>query len=136
MIIVRNGVWHVIDHKLDTSETHSQCPSGDPALQVQSSYFSTDNIIQERFYIFRSFAPVMARSPIPKEPPTMDLTLTLVSELSVLVTNQLHVAGLKTCIPICIKKRRGTPELYNNYCRENSLGFMGDFGDLPIDQIF
>ena len=37
MIIVRNGVWHVIDHKLDTSETHSQCPSGDPALQVQSS---------------------------------------------------------------------------------------------------
>ena len=76
----------------------------------------------------------MARSPIPKEPPTMDLTLTLVSELSILVKNQL--AGLKIDIPICIKKRRGTPELYNNYCRENSLVFMGDFGDLPIDQIF
>ena len=76
----------------------------------------------------------MARSPIPKEPPTMDLTLTLVSELSILVKNQL--AGLKIGIPICIKKRRGTPELYNNYCRENSLVFMGDFGDLPIDQIF
>ena len=76
----------------------------------------------------------MARSPIPKEPPMMDLTLTLVSELSILVKNQL--ADLKIGIPICIKKRRGTPELYNNYCRENSLVFMGDFGDLPIDQFF
>ena len=78
----------------------------------------------------------MARSPIPKERPTMDLTLTLVSELSILVKNQLSLAGLKIDIPICIKKRRRTPELYNNYCRENSLVFMGDFGDLPIDQIF
>ena len=76
----------------------------------------------------------MARSPIPKEPPTMDLTLTLVSELSIHVKNQL--ADLKIDIPICIKKRRGTPELY--YCTgsENSLVFIGDFGDLPIDHIF
>ena len=79
-----------------------------------NNYFSTDNI-QERFYIFRSFAPVMARSPIPKEPPTMDLTLTLVSELSIHAKNQLSLADLKIDIPICIKKRRGTPELYNNY---------------------
>ena len=35
---------------------------------------------------------VMARSPIPKKPPVMDLTLTLVSELSIHVKNQL--AGL------------------------------------------
>ena len=34
----------------------------------------------------------------------MDLTLTLVSELSILVKNQL--AGLMIGIPICIKKRR------------------------------
>ena len=78
----------------------------------------------------------MVRSPIPKEPPTMDLTLTLVSELSILVTLKNQLADLKIGIPICIKKRRGTPELYNNYCRENSLVFMGDFGDLPIDPIF
>ena len=31
-------------------------------------------------------------------------------------------------------KKKGTPKLY--YCSENSLVFIGDFGDLPIDQIF
>ena len=72
-------------------------------LLCPNNYFSTGTLpiimIQERFYSCRSFAPVMVRSPIPKEPPTMDLTLTL-------------VAGLKIGIPICIKKRRGISELY------------------------
>ena len=78
----------------------------------------------------------MTRSPIPKEPPTMELTLTLVSELSILVKNQLAGLKIDNVISICIKKRRGTPELY--YCTgsENSLVFIGDFGDLPIDPIF
>ena len=76
-------------------------------------------MIQERFYSCRSFAPVMVRSPIPKEPPTMDLTLTL-------------VAGLKISIPICIKKEGNTWVIH---CIE-TLIFIGDFGDLPIDQIF
>ena len=35
----RNGVCCVTDHKLNVSEHLSQCPSGDPALQVQSSYY-------------------------------------------------------------------------------------------------
>ena len=37
VIIVRNGVGHVTDLELDASGTLSQCPSGDPAQQVQSS---------------------------------------------------------------------------------------------------
>ena len=37
VIIVRNGVGHVTDLELDVSGTLSQCPSGDPAQQVQSS---------------------------------------------------------------------------------------------------
>ena len=50
---------------------------------------------------FRLFASVMARSPIPKKPPAMDLTLTLVSELSIHVKNQL--AGLKIDIQSVLK---------------------------------
>ena len=38
VIIVRNGVGHVTDLELDVSGVLSQCPSGDPAQQVQSSY--------------------------------------------------------------------------------------------------
>ena len=37
VIIVRNGVGHVTDVELDVSGALSQCPSGDPAQQVQSS---------------------------------------------------------------------------------------------------
>ena len=37
VIIDWNGVGHVADLELDASGTLSQCPSGDPALQVQSS---------------------------------------------------------------------------------------------------
>ena len=37
VIIVRNGVGHVTDLELDVSGALSQCPSGDPAQQVQSS---------------------------------------------------------------------------------------------------
>ena len=38
VIIVRNGVGHVTDLELDVSGALSQCPSGDPAQQVQSSF--------------------------------------------------------------------------------------------------
>ena len=37
VIIVRNGVGNVTDLELDVSGALSQCPSGDPAQQVQSS---------------------------------------------------------------------------------------------------
>ena len=37
VIIVRNCVGHVTDVELDVSGALSQCPSGDPAQQVQSS---------------------------------------------------------------------------------------------------
>ena len=37
VIIVRNGVGHVTDLELYVSGALSQCPSGDPAQQVQSS---------------------------------------------------------------------------------------------------
>ena len=37
VIIVQNGVGHVTDLELDVSGALSQCPSGDPAQQVQSS---------------------------------------------------------------------------------------------------
>ena len=37
VIIVRNCVGHVTDLELDVSGALSQCPSGDPAQQVQSS---------------------------------------------------------------------------------------------------
>ena len=42
VIIVRNGVGHVTDLELDVSGTLSQCPSGDPAQQVQSSIQKDD----------------------------------------------------------------------------------------------
>ena len=46
VIIVRNGVGHVTDLELDVSGALSQCPSGDPAQQVQSS--STQNALKFR----------------------------------------------------------------------------------------
>ena len=42
VIIVRNGVGHVTDLELDVSGALSQCPSGDPAQQVQSSISPRD----------------------------------------------------------------------------------------------
>ena len=38
VIIVRNGVGHVTDLELDVSGALSQCPSGDPAQQVQQQH--------------------------------------------------------------------------------------------------
>ena len=50
VIIVRNGVGHVTDLELDVSGTLSQCPSGDPAQQVQSSKVSLQSyLLSERF---------------------------------------------------------------------------------------
>ena len=46
VIIVRNGVGHVTDLELDVSGALSQCPSGDPAQQVQSSINVVRNRIQ------------------------------------------------------------------------------------------
>ena len=43
VIIVRNGVGHVTDLELDVSGALSQCPSGDPAQQVQSSCVYANN---------------------------------------------------------------------------------------------
>ena len=48
VIIVWNDVCHVTDHKLNTFEYLSQRPSGDPALQVQSSSFIT-NVVLDLF---------------------------------------------------------------------------------------
>ena len=51
VIIVRNGVGHVTDLELDVSGALSQCPSGDPAQQVQSSnkslYFGPDFLCRD-----------------------------------------------------------------------------------------
>ena len=51
VIIVRNCVGHVTDLELDVSGALSQCPSGDPAQQVQSSNQSSLVKVSKVFFL-------------------------------------------------------------------------------------